>query len=185
MIAALVGWVLLGTSAADSVYGTVRIAGSADPVPGAVIDVMDSPLRTWADSLGRYSLVDLPPGARTLRFSCLGCEARTVQVFLGADSALHLDVSLAAHPVALPPIAVSGETRPDVGSDEGGALTPLGEWRFVEVAPGVGLGLAISRGFVEAMRGTITAANRTDRGGAAFTIRLPVPASTEKLDTAA
>jgi hypothetical protein len=136
VIAALVGWVLLGTSAADSVYGTVRIAGSADPVPGAVIDVMDSPLRTWADSLGRYSLVDLPPGARTLRFSCLSCEARTVQVFLGADSALHLDVSLAAHPVALPPIAVSGDPRPDVGSDEGGALTPLGEWRFVEVAPG-------------------------------------------------
>ena len=40
---------------------------------------------------------------------------------------------------------------------------------------GTGLGLAISRGFVEAMHGTITAANRTDRPGAAFTITLPVP----------
>jgi two-component system sensor histidine kinase KdpD len=48
------------------------------------------------------------------------------------------------------------------------------------VRAGTGLGLAISRGFVEAMQGTITAANRTDRSGAAFTIRLPVPASTEK-----
>jgi two-component system sensor histidine kinase KdpD len=38
---------------------------------------------------------------------------------------------------------------------------------------------------VEAMRGTITAANRTDRSGAVFTISLPVPASTEKLYTAA
>jgi two-component system sensor histidine kinase KdpD len=53
------------------------------------------------------------------------------------------------------------------------------------VRAGTGLGLAISRGFVEALRGTITAANRADRPGAVFTIRLPVPAATEKLDTAA
>jgi two-component system sensor histidine kinase KdpD len=53
------------------------------------------------------------------------------------------------------------------------------------VRAGTGLGLAISRGFVEAMRGTITAANRTDRSGAVLTIRLPVPAAGEALDTAA
>jgi two-component system sensor histidine kinase KdpD len=40
---------------------------------------------------------------------------------------------------------------------------------------GTGLGLAICRGFVEAMGGTITAANRTDRSGAIITITLPVP----------
>jgi two-component system sensor histidine kinase KdpD len=43
------------------------------------------------------------------------------------------------------------------------------------VRAGTGLGLAISRGFVEAMQGTITAANRVDRSGAVFTIRLPIP----------
>ncbi len=41
--------------------------------------------------------------------------------------------------------------------------------------PGTGLGLAICRGFVEAMGGSIRAANRP-QGGAAFTISLPVPA---------
>jgi two-component system sensor histidine kinase KdpD len=40
---------------------------------------------------------------------------------------------------------------------------------------GTGLGLAICRGFVESMGGSITAANRVDRPGAVFTIRLPVP----------
>jgi len=45
--------------------------------------------------------------------------------------------------------------------------------------------LAISRGFVEAMHGTITAGNRTDLPGAVFTIRLPVPAKSKMLDTAA
>jgi two-component system sensor histidine kinase KdpD len=53
------------------------------------------------------------------------------------------------------------------------------------VRAGTGLGLAISRGFVEAMQGTITAANRTDRKGAAFTISLPVQPDTRQLDTAA
>jgi two-component system sensor histidine kinase KdpD len=46
-----------------------------------------------------------------------------------------------------------------------------------KVRAGTGLGLAISRGFVEALGGTIAAANRTDRTGAVFTISLPVPTS--------
>jgi two-component system sensor histidine kinase KdpD len=54
-----------------------------------------------------------------------------------------------------------------------------------QVRAGTGLGLAISRGFVEAMRGTITAVNRTDRTGAAFEIRLPIPSRAAQLDTAA
>ena len=52
------------------------------------------------------------------------------------------------------------------------------------VRAGTGLGLAIARGFIEAMHGTIVAANRTDRSGAAVTITLPVPPATAALDTA-
>jgi two-component system sensor histidine kinase KdpD len=40
---------------------------------------------------------------------------------------------------------------------------------------GTGLGLAICRGFVEAMGGSVTAANRRDRAGSVFTVTLPVP----------
>jgi two-component system, OmpR family, sensor histidine kinase KdpD len=54
-----------------------------------------------------------------------------------------------------------------------------------QVRAGTGLGLAISRGFVEAMHGTIVAANRTDRSGAAFTISLPIPRAQRRLDAAA
>ncbi|MGT2435502.1 DUF4118 domain-containing protein [Bradyrhizobium betae] len=80
-------------------------------------------------------------------------------------------------------------------ADEGGGIPP-GELESVfdkfyraqkgdHVRPGTGLGLAISRGFVEAMHGTISAANRSDRSGAVLTIRLPIPAQTQALDTAA
>ena len=51
-----------------------------------------------------------------------------------------------------------------------------------QVRAGTGLGLAICRGFVEAMGGTIASANRIDRPGAIFTIRMPLPADTPKLD---
>jgi two-component system sensor histidine kinase KdpD len=54
-----------------------------------------------------------------------------------------------------------------------------------QVRAGTGLGLAISRGFVEAMHGTIIAANRADRTGAAFTISLPIPRMRQRLDAAA
>ena len=53
------------------------------------------------------------------------------------------------------------------------------------VRAGTGLGLPISRGFVEAMGGTITAANRSDRSGAVFTITLPVPAEAHDWNQAA
>ncbi len=39
---------------------------------------------------------------------------------------------------------------------------------------GTGLGLSIARGFMEAMSGTVTAANRSDRSGAVFTLTLPI-----------
>ncbi|WP_180898683.1 sensor histidine kinase [Martelella soudanensis] len=50
------------------------------------------------------------------------------------------------------------------------------------VLAGTGLGLSICRGFIEAMGGTIAAANRTDRSGAVFTIRMPVPADLPRLE---
>jgi two-component system sensor histidine kinase KdpD len=79
--------------------------------------------------------------------------------------------------------------------DEGGGIPPndlehifdkfYRAQKTDQVRAGTGLGLAISRGFVEAMHGTIDAANRSDRSGAAFTISLPIPRQGQRLDAAA
>jgi two-component system, OmpR family, sensor histidine kinase KdpD len=45
---------------------------------------------------------------------------------------------------------------------------------------GTGLGLAICRGFIESMRGSIAASNRTDRSGTVFTLTLPVFAEAKR-----
>jgi two-component system sensor histidine kinase KdpD len=50
-----------------------------------------------------------------------------------------------------------------------------------QVRAGTGLGLTISRGFIEAMGGTISAGNRIDRSGAVLTIEMPVPATTRQI----
>jgi two-component system sensor histidine kinase KdpD len=50
---------------------------------------------------------------------------------------------------------------------------------------GTGLGLAICRGFIEAMGGTIEAANRTDRPGAIFIIDMPVAPAPRILESTA
>ena len=66
--------------------------------------------------------------------------------------------------------------------DEGPGLPPGDEARIFETFTriegsdrkgGTGLGLAIVKGFAEAMGLSVSAANRTDRGGAIFTIRFP------------
>jgi two-component system sensor histidine kinase KdpD len=51
-----------------------------------------------------------------------------------------------------------------------------------QVRAGTGLGLSICRGFVEAMGGTISAENRSDRAGARFTVQLPIANDIPKLD---
>jgi two-component system sensor histidine kinase KdpD len=80
-------------------------------------------------------------------------------------------------------------------SDEGGGIPPEEIDRIFEkfhrsqkgdqVLAGTGLGLAIARGFVEAMNGALTAANRSDRRGALFTITLPIPNPSQRLEAVA
>ncbi|HEX3500351.1 MAG TPA: sensor histidine kinase KdpD [Stellaceae bacterium] len=89
-------------------------------------------------------------------------------------------------------VTLRGERRGDWVAieilDEGGGIDPEHLSHIFEKfyrirradrqRAGTGLGLAICRGFVEAMGGTITAANRSDRSGAVFTVMLPIPADT-------
>lgn len=73
-------------------------------------------------------------------------------------------------------------------TDEGEGIPPAELERIFEkfyraerpgrASPGIGLGLSICRGYIEAMGGRITARNRSG-GGAAFTITLPIPVTEE------
>ncbi len=96
-----------------------------------------------------------------------------------------LIANAASHAPARAPIEIdaeySGEELLISVSDRGPGLPPGSSDRLFEKfyrgdnrkTGGLGLGLSIARGFVEAHGGTLVAENR-DGGGARFTIRLPV-----------
>jgi two-component system sensor histidine kinase KdpD len=77
-------------------------------------------------------------------------------------------------------------------ADEGEGIRPADLDRIFEKffrgerpgrkSPGIGLGLSICRGYIEAMGGTITASNRSGAKGAVFTITLPIPPTAELPD---
>jgi two-component system sensor histidine kinase KdpD len=119
---------------------------------------------------------------------------RAVQIDVPSDLAVSVDPVLFEHVLinllenavkhGAPPLEIAARRRGAVVeidvADRGPGLPPGAEERvFVKVyrassAPGVGLGLAIVRGVVEAHGGTVTADNGPG-GGARFRIALPVP----------
>lgn len=57
--------------------GTVRIDGTAEPIPGAIISVFNGGAATQSDEQGRFTIT-LPDGAQRLRLRALGYAARDV-----------------------------------------------------------------------------------------------------------
>jgi len=145
------------------------------------------PAREWVP------VEELVGAALTRLESALG--DRTVQLDVPADVAVPVDPVLfeqallnlienAIHHGA-PPIEITSRRRGDTVeieiADRGPGLPPGSEQQVFEkffrasAAPGVGLGLAVVRGLVEAHGGTITAENRAG-GGVIFRIALPAAA---------
>ena len=153
-------------------------------------DIIGSVLRRAAKILTRHSVtLDLAPELPMLRLDAVLFEQVLFNLldnaakYAPADTAITIRARRDRDSVALEIL------------DEGAGIPP-GDLESVfgkffraqkgdHVPPGTGLGLVIARGFVEAMHGTIEAANRTDRSGAVLTIRLPIPPAREALDTAA
>lgn len=102
---------------------------------------VDGVPRTATDSLGRYAVTGLASGPHELRFEVFGRDTRTVTVLLPDSGDLEVDVELAARPVTLPPIEVSGRAAaavsagfaPDRGPEPGYYRDGAG-WRDRQVA---------------------------------------------------
>jgi two-component system sensor histidine kinase KdpD len=165
-------------------------AVAPNTAPHDVSEIIGSALRRAAKILAHHHIeIDLAPGLPMLQLDAVLFEQALFNLLDNAAK------------YAAPGTAVRIQGRRDGDFvalqilDEGNGIPPA-ELDHIfdkfyrvqkgdQVRAGTGLGLAISRGFVEAMHGTITAANRTDRTGALFTVRLPVPPATGELDTAA
>jgi two-component system sensor histidine kinase KdpD len=167
-------------------------AGAVAPnlAPQDVAETVDTALRRVEPVLADHRVVlDLAPDLPVLRFDPVLFEQVLVNLLDNAAK-----YAPAGSTVTVRARRAGDRVRLEI-LDEGDGLPETEVERVFDkfyrvrksdrVRAGTGLGLAIARGFVEAMGGTVTAANRRDRLGAVFTVTLPVPARTGRKDIAA
>ena len=100
----------------DSLYGTVRAAGTGEAVPGVQVSLSGRLQIAVSDSSGRYVLLDVPGGRSDLRFERVGFEALAVSVIMATGTATRVDVDLASRPVHLQPVSIPGDASGDMTS---------------------------------------------------------------------
>jgi choice-of-anchor B domain-containing protein len=73
------------------ISGTVTEQGSGTPIPGAVVEVLTTPLRQAADGSGDYTYYSVPVGSYTVRCDAFGYNRMetTVNVANGSDVTLN------------------------------------------------------------------------------------------------
>ena len=163
-------------------------AGAVAPnlAPQDVAEIVDTALRRMEKVLGGHAVaIDVAPDLPPLRLDAVLFEQALVNLldnaakYAPAGSTVRLRAWQHRGQVCLQ-VLDEGEGVPEADIER--VFDKFYRARKGDhVRAGTGLGLAISRGFIEAMGGTVTAANRTDRSGAVFTLTLPIPAGSRAM----
>ena len=124
---------LAGTALAqaEELRGTVRDAASRQPIPGAVITLLDARGaalgRNITDERGRYRIA-MPAEAVSLRFVRIGFRPFTANVARSGKAIDTLDIAMTSLPTMLDPVNVRANACPN-RSDAGAALGLLEQAR--------------------------------------------------------
>lgn len=95
--------------AAGVLHGFVGAAPSAEPVPYAVVEIVQTEHSTSADERGWYALAGVPPGSWTVRVNAPGYHSlERVVEFTGGT--VRLDLLLERAPIELAAISVGADT---------------------------------------------------------------------------
>ena len=108
---------LSAQTASQTIRGTVTDRNSGQPVAYATVVVMDRQraLGTTTDSLGRFSLRQVPVGRHDVEVNCLGYEPTQLrEILVGSSKEVVLDVRLQEALVAVEEVVV----RPTVNKTE-------------------------------------------------------------------
>lgn len=149
--AALLALALQLPASTGEVRGEVRSEGTGEVITGATVEVLDGrPRAASSDDSGRYRLVGIDPGRRTIRARRVGYAPLEMVVMVPEDQAVELDITLRTTPIVLEPVSVGGRRR-GIGTDTAAAgsgdLAMAGA-RALQSSPGlaeIGLGDALAR----------------------------------------
>jgi outer membrane receptor protein involved in Fe transport len=145
-IARVAGVVALGLVALGAPVGGVAqapggsVAGRvADergaPVPGADVGIVGSTLGARTATSGTYVIENVPAGAHTVRARLIGYRSQTASVRVAAGQRVTQDLTLAADPLNLEAIVVTGTETPRTKLETTNATTVLSAADITRAAP--------------------------------------------------
>lgn len=95
----------------STLNGVVTRSDNAEPLPGVIILVAGTALRTSTDARGRYTLARVPAVRVTVQFRQIGYAPIDSAIEVPPDTPATLDVLLVPHPVELGALVVEGASR--------------------------------------------------------------------------
>jgi TonB-linked SusC/RagA family outer membrane protein len=114
VLATVLGLALWGVSAdaamaqqTGTVQGTVVEANTMRPLPGAQVTVQGTALGTLTDAQGRFQLVNVPAGTRTIRAQLIGHRVGSQEVLVPAGAAIQVSFTLEQTAVELEGVVVT------------------------------------------------------------------------------
>jgi TonB-linked SusC/RagA family outer membrane protein len=96
------------TGQQTGIVGTVIEKSTRRPLAGAQVFIRGTPVGRISDAAGRYTLLNVPPGARTVSVQLLGFTGAERNVTVTAGSMARADFELAEVALALDEIVVTG-----------------------------------------------------------------------------
>jgi TonB-linked SusC/RagA family outer membrane protein len=91
-----------------TVQGVVVEGATGRPLPGAQVSIPGTAIGTLTNAQGRFQLLNVPAGARTVRVDLIGHAAVTREVTVTAGEATTLNIALEASAIALQELVVTG-----------------------------------------------------------------------------
>ncbi|MGH7575882.1 MAG: TonB-dependent receptor [Longimicrobiales bacterium] len=98
----------------STIQGTVRAAGSLEPIPYATVSVPELPRTVRADQKGYFVVPSVPRGQWRIEASAPGYASHAVTIESGGDRVIQLDIELDVRPIELDPVEV--EAQPEATS---------------------------------------------------------------------
>src|SRR5690606_22057484 len=112
---------------AGVVRGEIRSEETGEVIAGATVEVVGSHplLASASDAAGRYTLLEVPAGRRTLRARRVGYAPFELDVVVPPGREVEIDISLRMTPIVLAPVEVGGRARSASGDTVAAAAGEL------------------------------------------------------------
>jgi TonB-dependent SusC/RagA subfamily outer membrane receptor len=132
----LFGAVPAQAQSAGTVTGRVVDAATQQPLVGAQVSVVGTPLGGLANASGTFLILNVPAGSHTVRVQMIGHVSQERQVTVTAGQAVSVDFALAVSAIALDEVVVTGtsgagQTRRTLGN----SISSVKAAEITEVAP--------------------------------------------------